>query len=89
MSREIVHMIGENGAKLTINGPDVRTRCGIIACPVGANVGPTKYSLIDKKGNTFFGTTRAKVVSCRKCLSLLTDGTLQPKRDHNPGEQHD
>lgn len=81
---KIVHMIGvKAGLVLPLNSVDVQTRCGIVACPSAHN-GPSLYKLSDEHGNEFLGTTRRRSVTCKKCVSLLTSGTLQPTRAGPP-----
>lgn len=78
MGREIVHMVGEQPVKLELHGEDVHTRCGIVGAPVSAGPAatPHRYTLIDSKGNQFFGTTLRTIVTCKKCTNLVEHGKI-------------
>lgn len=82
MSREIIHMVGEQPVRLTLDGEDVHTRCGVVGAPVsvGTKDSPHRYTLLDSKGNQFFGTTLRTIVSCKKCNNLITNGKIHGKR---------
>lgn len=81
-TREIIHMVGEQPVRLEIDGADVHTRCGIVGAPVsaGTKASPHRYTLIDSKGNQFFGTTLRSTVSCKKCSNLITNGKIHGQR---------
>jgi hypothetical protein len=58
-------------------GDEVRTRCG-----KSANVDTavnTAARLIDIAGNEFYGSTWINAVTCKKCINLLTVGTIHAK----------
>lgn len=78
MTREIVHMVGEQPMRLVLDGEDVHTRCGIVGAPVSAGTekSPHRYTLLDSKGNQFFGTTLRTIVSCKKCTNLIEHGKI-------------
>lgn len=82
MTREIVHMVGDQPVRLTLDGEDVHTRCGIVGAPVsaGPEKSPHRYTLLDSKGNQFFGTTLRSTVSCKKCTNLIEHGKIHGKR---------
>lgn len=82
MTREIVHMVGNQPVRLTLDGEDVHTRCGIVGAPISAGPAnaPHRYTIIDSRGNQFFGTTLRSIVSCKKCTNLITNGKIHGKR---------
>ena len=76
--REIVHLlVVKEGLVLPLNTGGVRTRCGKVACPVSGT--PSRYQLSDEHGNQFQGTTRRKCVTCKKCVNLITRGTIHER----------
>lgn len=84
---KVIHSISDVGGPFKIKiGRDARSRCGIVASVVGSNVGPTRYEMLDAKGNDFLGTTRRGTVTCQKCINLLTVGTIHDK--HAPPDRH-
>jgi len=75
--RQIVHMVK---AAFAIPGPDVRTLCGEVANPFEKIAGPDRYKLLCVSGSVLDATTKSKLVSCKKCLNLLTIGTIHVPR---------
>ena len=72
---KIIHAITPRYFKVA---DEVRTRCGKSATVNSAGVGAAH--LINEAGNQFYGTTHADVVTCKKCISLLTVGTIHERR---------
>lgn len=58
-------------------GDEVRTRCGKPANVNSVGVGATW--MIDIAGNDFYGSTHTEAVTCKKCINLLTVGTIHAK----------
>lgn len=85
--REIIHMISSAPFKLRV-GRDAKTRCGKIACVGASNVGPTRYQLCDEHGNRFLGTGRDTVVTCKKCINLITIGTINGRPSRTSHAAH-
>lgn len=70
----VVHMIVENTPRT------VRMRCGkVVRDPVHS---PGK--LTDAEGNEFGCTVRTKRVTCKKCNSLLKEGTIHARTPTPP-----
>lgn len=71
----IIHSITPRYFKIA---DDVRTRCGKSANVHSSGVGAAH--LIDEAGNQFYGTTHREIVTCKKCINLLTVGTIHERR---------
>jgi hypothetical protein len=82
MTRDIIHMVGDQPLRLELDGEDVHTRCGVVGAPVSAGTkdSPHRYTLLDSKGNQFFGTTLRAAVTCMKCDNLIKHGKIHGKR---------
>jgi hypothetical protein len=79
LDKQTVHMVGTvNGALLTISGSDVATLCGKRGAPIDGT--PSRYLLYDSNGNRIQATTKRRFTSCRKCISLMTTGTLHTRK---------
>lgn len=68
---KVIHSITPRYFKVA---DEVRTRCGKSANVHSAGVGAAH--LIDEAGNQFYGSTRREAVTCKKCINLLTVGTI-------------
>lgn len=70
----VIHFITQKRFEI---GDEVRSRCGKPANVDTVGVGAV--SLIDAAGNQFYGSTRRDAVTCKKCINLLTVGTIHAR----------
>lgn len=72
-----VHKIRTPFKTIKVGGRDARTQCGLIGFPdsVEGNV----YVCVAERGNLFLGAAIKSEVTCRKCINLLTVGTIHDK----------
>jgi hypothetical protein len=63
-----------------VSDEDFSMRCGKVICRPVRDGGPTHYKLLDVSGTEFKATTDEHSVTCKKCINLMTVGTIHDKR---------
>lgn len=77
----IVHLVSSAPFKIRV-GKDARSRCGKVACVETVGIGACK--MLDAAGNQFYGTTHLEAASCKKCINLVTIGTINGRPSRTP-----